>query len=875
MLTSQFELDPDRDPAADALRAAVAAAVPATAGHYDELRQGAQLRAPWSRFFALLGADGLADLDRRADQAAQQVRHNGITHNVYAQGDPTAGADRPWPLRVLPFLVEPQEWAAIEAGVRQRAALLDAMAADAYGEQRLLREGLLPPALVFGHPGYLQPLHGAAVPGGVRLHVAAFDLARGPDGRWSVVSQRTQAPSGLGYLLENRLIVSRLYPEAFRELRVQHLASAYRRMLDTLHLLAEPIARAAGDGAPQLALWTPGPYSETYFEHTYLARYLGLPLVEGADLTVRGERLFLKTVQGLQPVHGLLRRLDDAWCDPLELRPDSALGVPGLLQVLRAQQVVLANALGAGFLESPAVHGFMPAIAQALLGQELSLPTVETWWCGESAVWERVQEDLADSVVRPAHHGADPSGPRDAVIVATQSMGERARLVARMAQQPEAYAVQRYLPFSQAPVWEDARLKPRSALLRVYAIADGSGGWQVLPGGLTRAATRDAYFVSMQRGGISLDTWVMTDGAVDTYSMLPQRLKPEALASHRWPVASRTAENLFWMGRYTERTEHLVRLALATADLIDDDDDAAPAVLDAVSQLAEACGLAPPGVPSLAQAPRVFERAVVAALGDAEGAASGATSIAYNLAALARTANALRDRLSTEHGRLVRAMREDFSRRVASVAAVVPASAGFAATELLDALEHLAGQLAAVTGAQTDRMTRDDGWRLLTIGRLAERLIAMATTLREFVERGALQHAQGFDMLLTLFDSTITFRARHHGRQELLALLDLLVADEANPRALACTLRRLRTELRKLPAASGSIEGLTALLPQEGAGATLAELGTDLGVDGFLVDDARVVALCDRLAEAGARLSDEIGRRYFALAAGDERHVYA
>ena len=310
-------------------------------------------------------------------------------------------------------------------------------------------------------------------------------------------------------------------------------------MLDTLHGLAEPIARAAGDGAPQLALWTPGPYSETYFEHAYLARYLGLPLVEGADLSVRGERLYLKTVQGLQPVHGLLRRLDDAWCDPLELRPDSALGVPGLLKVLRAQQVVMANALGAGFLESPAVHGFMPAIAQALQGRALSLPTVETWWCGEQAVWQQVQGELADAVVRPAHHGADPGGPRDAVILATQTMGERARLFARMDQQPEAYAVQRYLPFSQAPVWEDARLRPRSALLRVYAIADGAGSWQVLPGGMTRAATRDAYFVSMARGGISLDTWVMTDGAVDTYSMLPQRLKPEALASHRWPVASR------------------------------------------------------------------------------------------------------------------------------------------------------------------------------------------------------------------------------------------------------------------------------------------------------------------------------------------------
>ncbi len=688
------------------------------------------------------------------------------------------------------------------------------------------------------------------------------------------MSQRTQGPSGLGYVLENRMIVSRQFPEAFRELRVEHIASSYRRLLDTLLTLATPIAAAAGDGAPRLALLTPGPYNETYFEQAYLARYLGLPLVEGGDLTVRDGRLYLKTVQGLEPVHGLLRRLDDDWCDPLELKPDSALGVPGLLQVMRAGRLVVANALGAGFLESPGIQGFLPAIAERLLGAPLALPSLPTWWCGEASAWAATREQLEARVVRPTYPGI--AGRSFAPLIADRaSAAVRAAWRARIEADPDAHTLQRYLPFSQTPCFEAGQLAPRTAMLRVYAIADAAGRWHVLPGGMTRVATTaDPHVVSMQQGGASLDAWVLSEGAVDTWSMLPQRLRPEEIAVHRRPVPSRTAENLFWMGRYTERTEQLVRLALATAELVEDDDDSPVAVLEAISELAQRSGLAPQGVPSLTQSPRVFERAVAAALGDA----SDEVSVAYNLAALARTAGALRERLSPSHGNLVRAMAEDFQTHMAWCAPTDGAPpTGFGGGELQEALEHLANQLAAVTGAQSDRMTRDDGWRLMTIGRLAERLIAMAGTLEVFFASGAVHGTHGFDLLLGLFDSTITYRARYPGRQEALALLDLLVIDEANPRALACVLRRLRTEIGKLPSAAGPVDGLLALLPKVGAGAALVELcrplPDDPASDEPLVDDALVVALCERLAEAGARLSDELGRRYFALADQHDQHL--
>ncbi|MFY7855054.1 MAG: circularly permuted type 2 ATP-grasp protein, partial [Rubrivivax sp.] len=400
-MPAQDSLSPEFDRAPDAAELLRQRAVPAESGAWDELRgDDGRLRAPWADFARCLpvgeaDAAGLpAQLDRRQQQLAEQIRQDGITHNVFSE---QGAATRPWSLALLPLILPAGEWAQIEAGAIQRAALAEAMLADAYGPQRLLHEGLLPPALLLRHPGFLRPLVGVRPAGGLRLHIVAFDLARGADGRWWVVAQRTQGPSGLGYVLHNRILVSRQFPDAFRDLRVQHIASSYRRLLDTLDAAARQVA---GGATPRVVLLTPGPYSETYFEHAYLSRYLGLPLVEGGDLTVRGDRLYLKTVEGLEPVHGLMRRLDDDWCDPLELRPDSTLGVPGLLQAVRAGTVVMANALGSAFLESPAIKGFLPAIAERLLGEPLRMPALPSWWCGEAAAWASVRDRLGDKILR-------------------------------------------------------------------------------------------------------------------------------------------------------------------------------------------------------------------------------------------------------------------------------------------------------------------------------------------------------------------------------------------------------------------------------------------------------------------------------------------
>ena len=861
-MSSSLNLFDDASLPTDAGQALLRRARAADPGHYDELRDDdGQLRPHWASFASLLSGDP-AELDARQAQLARQIREDGVTYNVYnAEGGPS----RPWSLETLPLILPAAEWASLEQGVAQRARLLNAVLVDTYGPQRLLQQALLPAELVLGHPGYLRGLQGVKPVGDTYLHVLAFDLVRGPDGAWWVVSQRSQAPSGLGYVMQNRLTVSRLYPEAYRRMHVQHLASGFRRMLDTLTELASRICKS---GSPRLALLTPGPYNETYFEHAYLARYLGLPLVEGDDLVVRDDNLYLKTVQGLEPLHGLLRRVDDTFCDPLELRQDSTLGVPGLMQAVRAGRVVMANALGTGFLESPALHGFLPALSRALLGESLQLPSLPTWWCGEAAAWRDVQGQLGDKVIRPslgyahARNLQDQAGGRlDAVIGRSLSEADLKAWRQHIGESASQYTVQRFVPYPQAPVWSQGQWLMRGASLRVYALADGQGGWQVLPGGMTRIATRESGPVSMQLGGSSLDTWVLTEDTVDTFSMLPSTLQPDELLQRQRPVASRTGENLFWMGRYTERCEQQWRLLRGLVDAQSGDDAEPEPVRRALSSLSAYLGLVPAGTPGLEQSSRVFERAVLGALGDTQ-ARSGAYSLAFNLGALDRSAQILRERLSPEHARWLRAMGEDFQRGLQPVPAHL--------ADITPVLEHLGMQLAAVTGAQSDRMTRDAGWRLLTVGRLIERLSGYTSMLLAFWRHDAFSFPQGYDQALQLFDSAITFRARFQRRLVPPAVLALLVLDESNPRSLACVLRRLRTEVAKLPVrAQPSAHDLLACLPPVGVGATMAELSDpERG-------HAATVAMLERLLEASWRLSDEVGRCYFAHAEAQDAMVSA
>nr|WP_283254303.1 circularly permuted type 2 ATP-grasp protein [Ramlibacter paludis] len=836
---------------------AAALAAPAAAGHYDELRgrpAGALPTPEWSRFFELLGREGFADLNRRTTNLQRQVRDNGITYNVYADA---GGPQRPWSLDLFPLILTPACWQQIEAGVLQRVQLLEHILDDIYGPQELLAANLLPPALVQGHAGYLRPMHGVKVAGGRRLHIAAFDLARDPDGAWWVVTQRTQAPSGLGYLLENRLITSRLFPEAFRELKVQRLAAAYRALLESMTALCP-----SGDDEPRIVLLTPGPYNETYFEHAYLARYLGLTLVEGSDLTVRDQRLYLKTLKGLEPVHGVLKRLDDEFLDPLELRADSHLGVPGLLQAVRAGNVLLANAPGSGFLESTALLGFLPALCRNRLGEELKLPALATWWCGERAAMEAVLPQVGQKVIKSTYAGAGAG----AVLGKSLTRRQLDEWAGRIVRDPEQHTIQAYLPLSQMPTWNSAHggapaIAPRSLILRVFALSDGAQGWRVLPGGLTRIATGDSEIASMQRGGSSADTWVMTEGEVDRTSLLHHE-HPSVDTPHRSrTVTSRAAENLFWLGRYTERTENTARLARLAIESLNGEDQSSQPLMAWISEVAKANALVLPAVPSAAQARRVFERSLVAALGDTKTG----TSVGFNLCALRSAAAAVRERLSQEQWNQIVHADKEFTRGCAAWAE--PGARDSATVEALRVLETLSGHTAAMTGAQTDRMTRDDGWRLLSTGRHLERLGFLAQALACAFETGSVFDEGGYEAVVALFDSTITFHAQYQQRHDIPALLDLLVLDGDNPRSLGWVAQTLRSRLARLANTPSGVMPVMAMVVPNPKTWTLEALcqREEDGSYGALLE---VLQQC---VDASYRLSDDLTARYFAHA-GDGRY---
>jgi uncharacterized circularly permuted ATP-grasp superfamily protein/uncharacterized alpha-E superfamily protein len=863
--------------------AALVAGYKTSKGHLDELRgvvpdgtrpahQNATqdvadkpcITRAWTGFFDTLTDDTAADMNQRSVALARQIRDNGITYNVYADEN---GPQRPWSLDLFPLLVDAASWQHIEAGVLQRVRLLEHVMADVYGPQKLLASGFLPPALVHGHPGYLRAMHGIEPVGGRYLHIAAFDMARGPDGNWWVVGQRTQAPSGLGYLLENRLAISAQFGTAFDSLKVQRLASTYRALMDSLRSMS-PMGQDA-----HLALLTPGPYNETYFEHAYLARYLGLTLVEGSDLLVRDERLYLKTLKGLVPVHGLLKRVDDQYMDPLELRADSTLGVPGLLQAIRAGNVLVANTPGSAFLESPALLGFLPALSRHLFNEELRLPALPTWWCGEGSAMFDALARLQECTIKPTYPGSDSHASFDVVLGTRQTPQALNEWAGRIVRHPEEHTVQAYTPLSQMPTWQTSPdgqatdqpgLVPRSVTLRVFAVSDGANGWQVLPGGLARVASSSQQITSMQRGGSSADVWALTTGEVDHATMLHPHLTPESLMQRKRLVTSRAAENLFWLGRYTERTENALRLARLTLDCLHGEDPSSVPLLTWLGQMAVANTLVLPGVPTPLQAPRVFERALI----DSLGSTRNATSVGFYLRALKMSASSVRERLSQEHWRIITRAEETLFARFAEHRQ----RGDWSVQQALQILKDTSDHMAAITGAQTDRMSRDDGWRLLSIGRHIERLGFLSTALSQALACKSLETDSGFDAMLELFDNAITFHAEFQQSRDMAALVDLLVIDRDNPRSVSWVAHTLRGRLAKLAGSDANqLCPLSLKVPNPNAWglAQLCEYAPDLvtpataGRNGATPEYTLLKSVLQQCSNAAYEVSEDISTTYF------------
>jgi uncharacterized circularly permuted ATP-grasp superfamily protein/uncharacterized alpha-E superfamily protein len=800
-------------------------------GRYDELLAGPQRpRAHWEPFLRSLAERSGTDVSDTLSLMEREIRENGITYNVYA--DPK-GVDRPWEVDPLPLLIPPAEWETIEAGIVQRAELLNRVLADVYGAQTMLASGAIPASVIFGHAGFLPPAQGIRPPGGVHLFHYAADLARSPDGRWWVVSDRTQAPSGAGYALENRLVVSRVFPQLFRDLRVQHVASFFAAMRDALLRWAP-----RGDGPPLIALLTPGPYNETYFEHALLARYLGLALVEGSDLTVRDGRVWMKTVEGLKRVHALLRRQDDDYCDPLELRSDSALGVPGLTECARRGSILIANSLGSGVLESGALLGYLPALSEQLLGEPLKLPSVATWWLGEPAAFTDAWARLDQVLIKPLERSAR----EPAVFGADLDADQRVLLKAHVAARPQRYVAQEWVHVSQAPVLErGAEPGPRETLagrtvgLRVFAVATPEG-YRLMPGGLTRVAgAEEPRVIAMQRGGRSKDTWVLSDDAVNaSFSLLSSTVKADDLVSSRANLPSRAAENLFWFGRYGERCDaamRLLRVAIGAAI----DDAAQETGAGAALRLCERLGLLDDGDE--------------VAVGLLRAATHPDGALAEQLRHLARVAFNLRDRMSADHWRTINQLIGDpvFQQRTIGVSMRLPLALAW--------LDRAVSSMMTLSGFVLDGMTRGTGWRFLSMGRRIERLSNLSAALQVATREGG---AQGLEWLLDWADSSVTYRSRYLVAPEWLPVLDLLVRDELVPRSLAFQLKGLAEYVAKLELTHGRFAS-DVVAPGQLRLAALeaADLHPDSPV---------LAALLDELQRIARAVSDELTLKFFSHA---------
>jgi len=757
------------------------------------------VRPHWQVLDRALNAFGPGEMWRRWEQARQLIRQHGVSFNVY--GD-ARGLDRPWPLDPVPVVLAPDEFASLAAGLAQRATLLDRLLADLYGARRVIAEGLLPPEVILAHPGLLRACAGIVPPGGRFLHFYAADLVRTPEGDLRVLADRTQAPAGAGYALENRIVLGRVLPEAFRDCHAQRLASFYRTLRDTLTALAPH-----GRENPRIVLLTAGPHNATYFEQAFLAQYLGYPLVEGGDLTVRDGRVFLKTLGGLHPVDVILRRLHDDWCDPLELRPESLLGVPGLLQAVRDGQVAVANALGAGAVQTPALTPFLPSLCRALLGEDLQLGSVETWWCGQPDVLSHVLKNLGEMVVKPAYPGtagavlAVPGAglpgsaePGEPIFGARLDNDASEKLAAAMRAAPGRFVAQRRVMPSTVPVIEGDELTQRSLVLRAFVVADGVDGYETMPGALAVVGgAADEIDISIARGARSKDTWVISDGEVSEFSLLQPQAQPVAPTRSGGDLPSRVADNFFWLGRYAERAESIARLARVICLRLADRGrrafaaDFGPLVTALRTQTRVAAGRAE-GTNGAAKVAFDPERAVREALFDPAHDGTLFTTVR----AIERVARSIRDRLSMDSWSVVASLQNEIGEG--------ERTAGDERLLVLAArLDRAIMTLTALSGFASESVTREAAWRFLDMGRRLERALNTALVVDQGLGVVRPDETPMLEALLDAADSAMTYRRRYRATLQAAPVVDLLAADEANPRSILFQLVALGEHIAALP----------------------------------------------------------------------------
>lgn len=873
-------------------------------GSYDECRgDDGQIRPHWAAVEQMFNRIGVSGLNDRRDQIEQLIRENGLTFQVDTKqpfGDGLGGElspgglssnqtggklqiepSRPWQLATVPIPFCESEWQTLSAGLSQRVRLLEAVLSDLLGPQNLVHERIVPAELLWGNPRFFRAYHrlgerrqavgneadpttrahapvSRSGPDGPmhvdpmanqpiqRLHVTAFDVVRGQRGGWWVTGDRTRAPSGLGYLLENRIVLSRALPHLHRRANVRRLAPFFESLRSHYRSLAPRLREN-----PRIALLTPGPGSYREFEDAYLARYLGYTLVQGRDLAVRGQRLNLKTLGGLLPIEVLWRHISDRKCDPLELLPHSHEGCTGLLQTIRERQVAVVNSIGTALAEMPALLPFLQASAKRLLGEQLLLPSVATYWCGHDGPRQFVLENIDQLIIRSAYsiNESSPSVPD------TRTSQQREDLIRQIKAEPQRFVGQEQLSHSQTPVWVDGKLKPWHLTLRSFQLQTPSGV-EVLPGGLARVSPQpDLLGRSPTSGQLTKDCWVISDTPVDhEVTLLASDSETIQLRRSGSELPSRVAEHLFWLGRYVERCESIARLLRTTLTRLagEDEYDEMSEMPRLVKALAAMGQLEPDyAIEGLDGAMPQLDLTLPASVFDT------ATSRGLQSAAVGalRNATAVRDRISLDAYRIFRSLHTEI--------VIKPRPRGANVISAIERLNHSITLLLGFSGLAAESLTRTHGWRFVLLGRRIERAQQTAELLSAGLAVPMGNESEMCEAILDATDSLMTYRSRYLAIVQPAATIDLLVTDESNPRSLRFQLQDIEKVLVDLPTSSkqvgiGEDERIASDLMHQ----LLASDAIELSQEDHKGNRARLASLLDAICDGMPKLATAVEARY-------------
>lgn len=749
---------------------------------YDEiLGPNGTIKPHWEKLFTSLEKIGREELANRSQEIKNKIRENGVTYNIY-QG--SGGLNTPWKLDLIPFLIEQQEWQAISRGLQQRATLFDLMLRDIYGERKLIKDGILPAELVYNNTGFFRPCQDIKLPTQNQLIMYAADMARGPDGRMWVVDNRTQAPSGSGYALENRVIISKIMPELARDMFVSRLSPFFTQAQQSVF----KVFRDKSDYLNVVYL-TPGPNNETYFEQAYLASYLGYTLVQGDDLIVKNGFVWVKSIDGLQRVDIIIRRVDDEWCDPLELRIDSRLGIPGLLQVIRNGNVMVINPPGSSVLENSAYNAFLPSLCRYYLGEPLLLPSVATWWCGQPRELQNTLDNLGKLIIKKANR----KQVFRSVYAKELSKAELSQLRAQILQNPSEYVAQEEVSFSTTPAFINGQIEPRYAAIRAFLTATPNG-YQVMDGGLTRSSAQKGKFTfSNQYGSFSKDTWIVSGEAevIRERISIPNTVYLQPQSS----LPSRSAENLYWAARYSERSMSATSFLMVTLNAlnfqrsfgIQNKTQHIDILLKAVSNLI-------PVKPAFSDENREAFKNPYPVIAEYIANIDKLGTITATVQAFLRAMMAVRERWNNVTWRTIDVI-EGINQKLQQI------KSDNSPNEIHNLLNNLQNNLFTFYGIVNESIPRNHGYHLFETGKLIERILAKITVLRSvfsiktepFIENELLE------IVLMNHFALSPYRSVYKTNFEKEYVIDMILLDKHIPSSLAYLLDSLDYSLSQLP----------------------------------------------------------------------------